>query len=265
MSLDDFKAIFYWEWGHRLLGRFIGLAFIVPLVIFSIRGMIGSALRLPLAGLFILGGAQGAMGWFMVQSGLVDEPSVSQYRLTVHLMLALILFTAIFWFALKLWYMSTVNYTYRIPVLIRVLAVCVALQLILGGLVAGLKAGYIMQDWPFMAGEVIPHSLFAITPVWDNFGENAVTVQFFHRFLAYCIAGLTLFSAVKYWHHAYANVGLSVRLMLGVVFVQLIAGIFTLLLGMPIWLAVLHQGGGVLVLASLVFHIFHQRYGPAIN
>jgi len=183
MSLDAFKSIFWWEYGHRVLGRFIGLMYLLPLLYFIYKGMVPGAWRFRLLALFLLGGLQGLMGWYMVKSGLVDVPHVSQYRLTAHLGLALIIFAYMLWFALDFLRGEAANTRasrsyQRIAVFTAIL---VFVMMLSGGFVAGTKAGFIMNTFPTMNGEWLPAELFALTPGWRNLFENAVTVQFIHR------------------------------------------------------------------------------------
>ncbi|MBL4788769.1 MAG: COX15/CtaA family protein, partial [Kordiimonadaceae bacterium] len=152
MSLEDFKGIFYWEWGHRLLGRLLGVFFFIPLVWFWARGQIPRGYKPKLVALFVLGGSQGLLGWYMVQSGLVNEPAVSHYRLTAHLMLALFIFAVLFWTALSLRRPDPVRGTRKFRILTFFVLVVAILQLTMGALVAGLKAGHIFNTWPLMDG-----------------------------------------------------------------------------------------------------------------
>jgi len=180
MSLEAFKSIFWWEYGHRVLGRIIGLVYLLPLLLFITRGMVPKHWRLRLFFLFILGGIQGVMGWYMVKSGLVDVPHVSQYRLTAHLGLAIVIFACMFWFAMGFLRGETARPVAQIDGFYNRVTVFVVfivfIMMLSGGFVAGTKAGYVMNTFPKMNGEWVPNSLMALTPWWRNLFENVVTI-----------------------------------------------------------------------------------------
>jgi heme a synthase len=250
MSLGDFQFIFWWEWAHRFLGRTIGVVFFVPFAIFVVRRMLPSRIWPKLLGLFILGGLQGALGWYMVASGLVDRVSVSQYRLAAHLTFAAILFAFTFWAYFSLyrrhkWLGQTAQY-----IALGVTSL-VLLQIAAGGFVAGLDAGQGYNTWPLMDGALIPSGLGAAQPWWTNFFENALTVQFDHRILAYLV--FVLAAALMLLTRSAA----SLRLMLAVL-VQVALGITTLLFHVPLPLALLHQAGAMVVLAAAVWNLSRQ-------
>ncbi|MCL4160297.1 UNVERIFIED_CONTAM: hypothetical protein GTU68_054992, partial [Idotea baltica] len=188
MSLADFKSIFWWEYGHRVLGRIIGLIYFIPLVFFLIKGMVPKHWRLRLFSLFVLGGLQGLMGWYMVKSGLVDVPHVSQYRLTAHLGLALVIFACMFWYGLDFLrgeqrrISQQASSTYL--KLTAAAVIVVFIMMLSGGFVAGTKAGFIINTFPTMNGEWVPSNWMAMTPWWRNLFENAVAIQFVHRSIA---------------------------------------------------------------------------------
>lgn len=262
MSLAEFKEIFYWEWGHRVLGRVIGLAFFLPLVWFWVRGQIPEGYRGRLIALFILGGSQGLLGWYMVQSGLVDEPAVSQYRLAAHLSLALFIFSALFWTALGLRFSPQSEQapqpSARLQLFARLTLAVTAVQIVLGAFVAGLKAGYIHNTWPLMDGGLVPFGLTMMDPGWINLFENAVTVQFNHRMGAYglaCVAGYTAWLA---WRER-AVTGRAGLFLLSALLFQIVVGIITLLMVVPVFWGTLHQAGGVLVLTAALTLVFRSR------
>ena len=256
MSLDSFKSIFWWEYGHRVLGRVIGMIYLLPLLYFMIRGMVPAAWRLRLFSLFVLGGLQGLMGWYMVKSGLVDVPHVSQYRLTAHLGLALLIFSYMLWFALDfLRGESRHNRASKGYLRISLLAgVVIFIMMLSGGFVAGTKAGFIMNTFPKMNGEWIPQAWMAINPWWRNLFENPITVQFLHRCIALLVLGTVLllfryslkqrFSTKAFWE-------------LLIMLIQVTLGISALLMVVPVTLGAAHQAGAVALLASaiLVAHI----------
>ncbi len=256
MTLAGFKGIFWWEYIHRLLGRVIGVAFFVPLLWFIARRQVPQGYAWKLIGIFVLGGLQGAMGWYMVKSGLVDNPRVSQFRLTAHLALALAIFAAMFWVGL-----------YPNPSAARAIVIAPArsarswaigftalvfAMILSGGFVAGIRAGFAYNTFPLMNGNVVPPELFMLEPWWRNFFWNMATVQFDHRLIAWLIA----FTVPVVWWKLRTTDGLPSRArfgghwLLALVVLQIALGIATLLLVVPIPLAAAHQAGAVLVFAA---------------
>jgi cytochrome c oxidase assembly protein subunit 15 len=243
MSLDDFKYIFFWEWFHRLLARALGLVFLVPFVIFMAQKRLSRDLALPLFGLFILGGLQGALGWWMVSSGLTELTSVSQYRLAAHLTAASLLFIALIYVARSLTPGRVLGHVTPFHgITAGILIAAVISQIGAGAFVAGLDAGMGYQTWPLMDNAIIPNGLLVMDPAWRNMFENALTVQFNHRLIAYALVayiGWLIwkrrqdggFAAVHGW---LPRIGF-------VVLLQVALGIGTLLAGVPIGLAVGHQ------------------------
>lgn len=264
MSLDEFKNIYWWEWAHRFLARSVGVLFAVPFVFFLVTGRIEKRLRWPLFGLFLLGGLQGAVGWWMVASGLVDRVDVSQYRLATHLTLACIIFAAILWVQRGL---ATYSEGPTPPDGLRrfagLLVLMVLVQIYLGGLVAGLDAGLSYNTWPLMDGAFIPGDVFAIEPAWRNFFENPKLVQLDHRLFGYLV-----------WIAALAHMVMALRqasgttharrtvVLFALVTLQAIVGIVTLVFQVPFDAALTHQGGALIVLAFAVAHYrgFHGEY-----
>lgn len=259
MSVEDFKGIFYWEWGHRLLGRLIGLFFFVPMVWFWVRGRVPGGYKPKLLALFILGGLQGLLGWYMVKSGLVDEPAVSHYRLTAHLSLALLIFSALFWTALSLLNPQPSSAPKKLKRMTHIAMLVLVLQLIMGGLVAGLKAGHIFNTWPLMGDSFVPEGLWVIEPTWRNFLDNAITVQFDHRIGAYL---LTLMALAIVWAARKSEKPLKNRayLLITAVGIQMLLGIIMLLKEVPVSWGTAHQAGGVLVLAAII-NLMHKQRG----
>jgi heme a synthase len=298
MTLAEFKTIFWWEWAHRLMGRLIGAAFLLPFLAFLAKGWIGPGLRARLWGIFGLGALQGGIGWWMVASGLTERVEVSQYRLATHLILACVIFAAMLWTASRLRARARtgafpgkvdtgfpkgnatnlesralsghaacdfmVNLTGKcsnVPQRIRIgaiaLLVLVLLQIYLGAVVAGLRAGLIYNTWPLIDGSLIPNaaSLLHETPWWRNLFENTLTVQFNHRMLAYAIFVLALLHAGDVARTVRGGPVLAHALALGVaVTLQAALGIVTLLHAVPIALALLHQAMAVIVLSIAVVH-----------
>lgn len=257
MSLDAFKTIFWWEWTHRLIGRLIGVVFLLPLLWFAWRGWIGPGLRGRLWLIFGLGALQGAVGWWMVASGLVHRVEVSQYRLATHLVLACVIYIAIVWTALRLGETPRAAMPARLRASAVGFVVLVVGQIYLGALVAGLRAGYIYNTWPLIDGGLVPHAarLFSATPAWRNFFENVLTVQFDHRMLAYAIwllAAWHVTDVIRGARHGPALIG-ALALFVAVT-LQAALGISTLLLVVPLPLALLHQAMAMVVLTVAVLH-----------
>jgi len=268
MSMSEFKTIFWWEWAHRILGRLIGAVFLIPFLFFLWRGWIGKDVRWPLFGLFGLGAIQGAVGWWMVSSGLSERVSVSQYRLAFHMTLACVIYAVIVWIVARMKFAEMTPSPARLRIGAAILVVLVLLQIYLGALVAGLDAGLVYNTWPHIDGALIParERLLFETPLWRNFFENELTVQFNHRMLAYLILLLAL------WH-AYdarrstkdAKTRAYATLFVALVFMQAFIGIATLLYAVPIALAVAHQAMAIILLTVAVVHSAHLvgRPGPA--
>jgi len=259
MTLAEFKSIFWWEYIHRLLGRMIGVAFLLPFAYFAIRGRIERKLVPRLCMLFFLGGLQGALGWFMVMSGLAERTSVSQYRLAAHLALALVIYAYMLWLALDLLgSMPGRSIASRAFKHARLLAVWVFFVMLSGAFVAGLHAGLIYNTFPLMDGRLIPDGLFDQVPPLVNFFENVVTVQFDHRVLA-----LLTFALVVLFRHSLRNAAmprrarLAANLLLAMVALQVALGVSTLLLAVPVSLAAAHQAGA-LALFSLALWTTHE-------
>ena len=256
MSIDAFKRIFWWEYVHRLLGRVVGLVFIVPLLWFVARGKLPSrpGFAPMLFGIFLLGALQGALGWYMVKSGLVDDPRVSQLRLTAHLGLALLIYAAMFWTALGLLHQD-VPANARIKTLSRAALALVALVFVMalsGGLVAGIRAGFAYNTFPLMNGSLVPPDIMLLRPWYMNLVNNMATVQFDHRLLAW-----TLLALVPIWWWRVratpatpARARRGAQLFLAMLFVQVALGIWTLLLVVPLPLAALHQASAVLLFTA---------------
>jgi cytochrome c oxidase assembly protein subunit 15 len=256
MSLAEFKAIFWWEWSHRLLGRVIGAVYLLPFLWFIWRRDLGAELKRRLWGIFALGALQGAVGWWMVASGLSERVEVSQYRLATHLVLALLIFASIVWTLRRLKDPAPSNAPPRLKIMAVALLALTFVQLYLGGLVAGLRAGKIYNTWPDIDGGFIPSTarLFFDVPWWRNLFENTLTVQFEHRMVAYTLfvlAALYAIDAVR------ARAGRAViggaLWLLGVVSLQATLGILTLLNQAPMDLALTHQAVAIVVLMFAVF------------
>jgi len=255
MSLDEFKFIYWWERGHRFLGRFIGLAVFIPLVFFWVTGRLESWIKPHLVALFILGGLQGGIGWWMVSSGLVDRVDVSQYRLATHLTLACIIFAYTLWLARSLVVHSNESVTSAVAKLAPLVVLAVLIQIFLGALVAGLDAGLAFNEWPMMDGAIIPSDLWIQNPVWINIFENPKTVQFIHRMSAYALLALVFAQMVIALRST--SGGTHQRrtiLLLILTLIQAAIGIITLVLQVPLNWGLYHQGGALVVLGFAVAH-----------
>ena len=272
MSLASFKGIFWWEYIHRLLGRLIGIVFIVPLLWFVLRRNIPSGYAGRLGAIFVLGGLQGAMGWYMVKSGLIDEPRVSQFRLTAHLGLAFAIFAAMFWLALSLAIPDPARRPGRpAPRFLQRFAVGVAalvfLMVLSGGMVAGIRAGFAYNTFPLMNGTIVPPEILALDPWWRNPFWNMATVQFDHRLIAWTLALVVplLWWKVRAAHALPARARTASHLLLAMLGIQVALGISTLLLVVPLSLAAAHQAGAVLLFATALnlAHALRERAPPS--
>ncbi|MDB5472178.1 MAG: heme synthase [Caulobacter sp.] len=261
MTLADFKGIFWWEWSHRLLGRLVGLVFAIPFVVFLIRRQIPRRLIWRCVGLFVLGGLQGLAGWWMVASGLSERVSVAPERLGLHLGLALILFVAVVWTALDAFAgkprQASVT-RWRTGALVFLAAVF--LQCLLGALVAGTDAGFVYNDWPLMNGQAWPQD-YAGAGFWQTLAHNQASVQLHHRLGAYAIALATVFvvALAGRGRTLNSNSRQAAFILGGVVLLQVLLGVATLMLVVPLWLGVLHQAGAVLLLAAATLFAWRVR------
>jgi cytochrome c oxidase assembly protein subunit 15 len=256
MTLSEFKTIFWWEWSHRLLGRVIGVAYLLPFLWFLWRGALGTDLRRRLWLIFGLGALQGAVGWWMVASGLSQRVEVSQYRLATHLVLALVIFAAIVWTLRRLVDRLPSLASSRLRITSVALLVLTFVQLYLGALVAGLRAGKVYNTWPDIDGALIPSAerLFFETPWWRNLFDNTLTVQFEHRMTAYALLGLALlhaFDTVR--SRAAPAVVVGAWWLVAAILLQAILGILTLLNQVPILLALAHQAVAIAILMLAIF------------
>lgn len=254
MSLSEFKDIFFWEYVHRLLGRVIGLAFALPLLWFAWRRAIPAGYGPRLIVLLVLGGLQGAIGWWMVASGLIDRPDVSHIRLAIHLLAALLIFAAIIWVALDLRDLAAANdgfraHRARMPTIAIWTLSALALQIMFGAYVAGLDAGYAFNSWPTMGGEWFPSGTAMLEPFLRNLVDNPIVVQFIHRWLAFIVALLAWALASAAWRR---GLQLHAGLVACAVMLQILLGILTLLSGVHLWIAVSHQAMAAILLAAIV-------------
>jgi len=255
-SLQDFKDIYFWEWLHRVIGRFIGLVFFLPFVYFIITKQLSKSTIKKSIILLVLGGFQGFLGWYMVKSGLVDKPDVSHYRLAAHLTTAFITFAYTFWVALDLWFPNNKSINKKLRNFIRIVLALLIIQIIYGAFVAGLDAGFIHNYWPMMSEGKFIHETVYIeqNPLYKNFIEGKSGVQFIHRTLAYVV----VFFIFLIWKKT-KNLNLTVWQNKGInslyilVGLQFTLGVLTLLLHVPVWLGVAHQVGAFFLLSAMTF------------
>jgi len=253
MTLAEFKVIFMYEYLHRVLGRIIGLLFFIPFVYFYFTRRISPQLLPKLLLMLFLGGCQGLMGWYMVKSGLVDIPHVSQYRLTAHLGLAIVIYGFIVWTALSL-INKTTNQPSGLGRLACILSGLIFLMILSGGLVAGTRAGYAYSTWPLMGDSFIPAGLYSMSPVWLSAFEDITTIQFNHRIFAYIIAALVVgFSLVALRKNISTSARNGIYIMLFLLLVQITLGISTLIFHVPVAIAAAHQIGAVALLTATLF------------
>jgi cytochrome c oxidase assembly protein subunit 15 len=251
MTLDDFKFIYFWEFIHRQLGRVIGVAFALPLIWFAVRKAIPKGYGWKLVALLALGGLQGAIGWWMVASGLVDVPEVSHIRLAVHLLTALLIFGALIWVARDLYALARVPEAKpaKMPLVALWALALLAVQMLFGAYVAGLEAGYAFNTWPLMGGELYPEAAPWLEPFARNFVDNPVTVQFVHRWLAFVVAAAIGLVAWRAWAAGAKSPAVHLA---GAVILQILLGIATILTGVKLWIGVAHQGMAAVLLAALL-------------
>ena len=258
MTLAEFKTIFWWEWSHRLLGRVIGVAYLLPFLWFLWRGVLSPDLRRRLWLIFGLGALQGAVGWWMVASGLSQRVEVSQYRLATHLMLALLIFAAIVWTLQRLRDRPSPAVSSRLRITSVVLLTLTFVQLYFGALVAGLRAGRVYNTWPGIDGALIPSAarLFFEEPWWRNLFDNPLTVQFEHRMTAYALFGLAVLHAVDAVRSRAGTAAVNGAVWLAAAMtLQAALGVLTLLYQVPILLALAHQAVAIAVLTLAIFQV----------
>ena len=273
MTLEDFRTIFWWEYIHRVWGRLLGVAFAVPFVVLLAMGKIRRSMLPRLVLLFVLGGLQGAIGWWMVKSGLVDDPAVSQYRLATHLSMALVIFGLLLWTVLDLTPPSQMG-SAASPMLRRGMVAClvfVSITIVAGAFVAGIDAGLVYNTLPLMGDGLVPPEYGVLSPWWRDAFENHATVQFHHRLIAIVTAILVLSVAhvgmrmdkrgsnpvgrAGTWMGPWGAMSVAVAVQVGL-------GIATLLAQVPVWLGALHQAGAVALLASVVWGL-HRAWRVA--
>ena len=255
-SLSDYKFIYFWEWFHRFIGRIIGLVFLVPFIYFLLKKRLSSETLKKCVVLLGMGGFQGFLGWFMVRSGLIDNPDVSHFRLSLHLTFAFITFAYTLWVALDLIYPEKTNAIASLQNIARFSLVFLLIQIIYGGFVAGLNAGLIHNHWPLMSdGQFLHESVVLEKDNWLlRLTEGKSGVQFVHRTLAYVVVGLILLLAYK--SHKFdlnKNQKSGINALVIIVFIQFALGVFTLLYSVPLWLGLAHQIVAFFLLTAMTY------------
>ena len=255
-QLSDYKFIYFWEWFHRFIGRIIGLVFIVPFVYFLIKKKLNSETIKKCVILLGMGAFQGFLGWFMVKSGLIDNPDVSHFRLSLHLTFAFITFAYTLWVALDIIYPTKNEVILPLRKIARIALVFLIIQIIYGGFVAGLNAGLIHNHWPLMSdGQLLHESVILEKDSWLlRLTEGKSGVQFVHRMMAYVVVGLILFLYFKSKKFTLTNQQQNgLNLLVVIVFLQFLLGVFTLLFSVPLWLGLTHQIMAFILLATMTF------------
>ena len=257
LNVKEFKSIFWFEYSHRLLGRIIGLAFLIPFLVFLARRKIGRSDAPRYIIMFLLGGLQGLLGWYMVKSGLVNNPHVSQYRLTAHLIAAIAIYSYILWVA---WVLLLPKFVQQDASLQKVrrfglaLTALIVVMILSGGFVAGTKAGLVYNTFPTMNGNWLPAGLYALQPWWINWFENVTTIQFNHRMIAWLLMACVpafWFYATRFVLDPLTRIGL--HLLLAILVIQVALGIMTLLFAVPVVLGAAHQAGALILLTIILF------------
>jgi cytochrome c oxidase assembly protein subunit 15 len=272
MSIQEFKSIFWMEYLHRIWGRLIGIVYLLPLIFFITKDMIQKKIYTHLLIILVLGFLQGLLGWMMVKSGLIDRPDVSHYRLTAHLMLAILIYTYLFWILLKLYrpdHVSRADYYNRdvmpIKKLSTIILIFILITLASGGLVAGLDAGAIYNTFPLMGNKLIPNEVMILDPWFINFAENPVTVQLQHRVLGVTTATLIAVLWFKLRNKTTnKKVCLAINCLATAAGIQIILGITTLLSASALILASLHQANAVLTLTAAIW-LQHETHRPLVS
>jgi heme a synthase len=253
MDLSGFKQIYFWEYTHRLLGRLIGVIFVLPFLLLWWRGMIERAWLLPLSGALVLGGLQGLLGWYMVKSGLIDMPRVSHYRLAAHLLLALFILAYLFWMILDL--CAVKRCPSRSRWVVWSLAAVAGLQLFYGALTAGIRAGYGFNTFPKMLDKWVADAVFFMQPWWINLFESSATIQFVHRWLGAALLVLS-FATWLTLRSADSRLKWAAAMVFGAIMIQFTLGVLTLVHVVPIGLASLHQAWACVMLLSIVHLLY---------
>ena len=255
-NLEDFKGIYFWEWLHRLIGRLIGIVFLIPFLYFLFTKQLSRSTIKKSIVLLLLGAFQGFLGWYMVKSGLVDRPDVSHYRLAMHLTTAFLTFAYTFWVALDIIYPHKKEVNKKLRNLVRIGMGLLLIQIIWGAFVAGLDAGWIHNSWPLMTDGKLIHETVWIekNPIWKNFVEGKSGVQFVHRYLAYLVVAVI---GLIWYRSRKINLTIlqkkAINALLFLVFLQFVLGVLTLIYAVPLWLGVAHQVGAFFLLTGMTY------------
>ena len=256
-TLSDFKYIFFWEYLHRMIGRLLGLVFIIPFIYFLFKKMLSKKLLIQSLLLFFLGALQGAIGWWMVKSGLVDRPDVSHFRLAIHLTTAFITCAFCLWVALPLIFNDKIKGDKKIFNSILTLGALVLIQIVYGAFVAGLNAGIGFNTWPKMNGEWVPQAVYSLSPFWKNFVHGPYGIQFFHRTFAFIIVAFIIYICKKGISKSISSQhNKALYMLLSIILLQTTIGILTIVLIVPFSLALIHQLIAFLMLMSIVYCLF---------
>ena len=260
MTLEEFKVIFYWEYIHRILGRILGLLFIIPLIFIYLKKILNKEYNKNLFILFLLILLQGTVGWYMVKSGLVENTTVSHYRLAIHLNLALILFSAIFWYFLNIKYKrNKFFFEFKIDNIVsKSFIFLIFLQITFGAFTSGLDAGKIYQTWPLMNSYFFPDDLTLSNIMNTKILNDPSFVQFIHRKLAYLIFIYVLVMSFFIFYRKKTHMYNSSLFLLSMIFIQVVLGVFTLLSGAYIWIASLHQISTIFLLISSIYFYYNS-------
>ena len=260
MTMEEFKVIYYWEYIHRILGRVLGLVFLLPFIYIYFNKIFSKKYNKNFFILFILILIQGTVGWYMVKSGLVEKTTVSHYRLAIHLNLALILFSAIFWYFLNINYKTNkIFFDFSKKYLAhKIFIILIFLQITFGAFTSGLDAGKVYQTWPLMNDYFLPDDIFNSSMAIYNFLDEPSFVQFVHRNLAYVILFFVLWMSFLNFYKKRKDMYKSTYYLISMIFIQLILGIFTLLSGAYIWIASLHQISTILLLIASIYFYYNS-------
>ena len=256
MTMNEFKVIFWWEWAHRFFGRLIGIAFLIPLIFFSFRIKISKLLNLYL--IFILICFQGFIGWYMVSSGLVDRVDVSHFRLSIHLLIAFLILSLIFWNYLKIIKIDKISNKIN-PIIPFIFLLLIFIQIVIGAFVSGMDAGKIYNSWPLMGNTYFPDDNIFLNLFKMSAFSDPSLVQFIHRNLAYIIGIFYIFILYKIYKNKMYELYKTVNLLGCLIFLQIILGIYTIISGAQIYVASMHQISSIFLVSSCIYFLFLNK------
>ena len=262
IELKEFKLIFWFEYAHRVLGRLIGVVFIVPFLYFFLKKRISKRNLAIFSGIFFLGSLQGLLGWFMVQSGLQNEPEVSQYRLAAHFALAVMIYLALLWNSFSMFYPIKFGFikVIKSDPLVFFITCLTFVVMISGAFMAGTNAGLSYNTFPYMDGKIVPEGIFQMQPWSKNFFENITTIQFFHRIMAISLLVVIFLLWIKHLKDVLSNFFLDYNLLFLAAIFQFCIGVITLLMVVPLPLGVLHQFGSIVLITAGIFALHNSTY-----